>query len=287
MSPDRFEIDLTDANIDVTFTVSTTGASVPVVIDVTTLAHDLAGTPLFDPDAAPVLTVAPDRGSVAPDAPMAVHVTGSIPDGATALYAGVTVTIDRGADNAGVDAVTRVGVPLLLRGPRPWVETAAIDELAIPPVAAGQPARVEAVIRNTGDVHIRPTGRFTILQGDEVVATADLVGQTVLPGLARRLGAEWTPPDGLTGPLTVRLELDAPAASAERSDLPFPVAASSGDAPASAGGDRATQQPLGGGAGAADDDNNGGAARVIAAIVALLAILAVALAATRARSRTT
>jgi hypothetical protein len=153
-----------------------------------------------------------------------------------------------------------------------------IEDLAFAGSAEGQPPRVEAVIRDTGDVHIRPTGTFTILRDGQVVTTAPLHGEAVLPGLARRLGAAWSPPDGLRGPLTVRLDLDDPVATAERDGLDFPPPAvaptASGTGARSSG---QAQQPLGGSGSSGSKGSDSG--RIAVGLIALLLIIAVAIAA--------
>ncbi|MEY2448168.1 MAG: hypothetical protein QOH79_1644 [Acidimicrobiaceae bacterium] len=260
------------------FSVTATGSEpVTVVLSVSGLAHDLDGTPQFPDDAAPALRVEPTRATLVPGTPVTVRVTGAIPSGATALYAGLVATIEKPAAG-GVDVVTRIGAPLLLRGPQPWHPAATIEDLSLPAVAEGQPPRLEAVIRNTGDVHVRPTGTFTILRDGQVVGTADLHGEVVLPGLARRLGVAWSPPTGLQGPLTVRLDLSDPVASAQRDGLPFPVVATATTTPTF--GNRLpadAQQPLGGAGGSGSKGSDAGL--IVAAIVALLLIIAVAIAA--------
>jgi hypothetical protein len=278
VSPDKVEADLPDRVVNLQVAISATGSqSVSIVLSISGLAHDLDGTPQFPDDAAPALRVDPTRATLVPGRPLTVRITGSIPDGMTALYAGVVAAIDN-APTGGVDVVTRIGVPLLLRGPQPWHPAAAIEDLALPSVAADQPPRIEAVIRNTGDIHIRPTGTFTVLANGQVVGTAALHGEVVLPGLARRLGVSWSPPAGLQGPLSVRLDLDDPPATLQRDGLPYPppAAPTTTAGGAAAGSTARSQQPLGGsGAGSKGSD----AGLIVAAIIALLLIIAVAIAA--------
>lgn len=269
-SPNRVEVDLPDRKVDVRVMISGS-ASEPttVALSISGLAHDLDGTPQFPDEPASSLTVSPNRVSLEPGASVEVRVSGSIPKAATALYAGLVAAIDKPL-TAGVDVVTRIGVPLLLRGPSPFHPAATIEDLSLPPVATGQPPRVEAVVRNTGDVHIRPTGRFTILKGDKVVATAVLKGEAVLPGLARRLGASWTPSAGLQGPLTARLVLDAPTATGQRDGLTYTRTGAATPPPAVVG---TVERP----------PPRHAPARTIVALIALLLIIAVAAAgATRA-----
>lgn len=255
------------------FAITATGSEpVPVVLSVTGLTHDLDGTPQFPDAASPALRVDPARATLVPGNPLTVRVTGAIPDGATALYAGVIAALEK-APAGGVDVVTRIGVPLLLRGPQPWHPSAAIEDLALPSTAAGQPPRIEAVVRNTGDVHLRPSGVFTVLKDGQVVGTAALHGEAVLPGLARRLGVAWSPPAGLQGPLTVRLDLDDPPATAQRDDLAYPPIAPTTAVGGSASASGAqTQLPLGGGPSEGSDTG-----LIVAAIIALLLIIGVAI----------
>jgi hypothetical protein len=74
------------------------------------------------------------------------------------------------------------------------------------PARAGGPIPVGAVVRNTGDVHVRPTGSARITYQGAVLATVDLQPQLVVPGSARRLTGAWNAPAGLTG--TVQLDAD-------------------------------------------------------------------------------
>ncbi|MEY2454743.1 MAG: hypothetical protein QOD92_4317 [Acidimicrobiaceae bacterium] len=258
------------------FAISATGSEpVSIVLSVSGLAHDLDGTPQFPDDAAPALRVDPASATLVPGTPLTVRVTGSIPDGTTALYAGLVTAIDKAPTAGGVDVVTRIGVPLLLRGPQPWHPAAAIDDVALPSTAPDQPPRIEAVIRNTGDIHIRPTGTFTVLKDGQVVGTAALHGEVVLPGLARRLGVAWSPPAGLQGPLTVRLDLDDPPATFQRDGVPYPPPAAPATTAggATSGSSDQSQQPLGG---RGADSKSGDSGFVIATIIALLLIIGVA-----------
>jgi P pilus assembly chaperone PapD len=283
VSPDKVEVDLFDRNIDLPFTISASQTQpVTVVLSISDLSHDLDGTPQFPDEPAPVLTVEPSRVTLAPGTSVNVRVTGSIPATATALYAGLVAAIDK-PPSTGVDVVTRIGVPLLLRGPQPWHPAAVIEDVALPSVAEGQPPRVEAVIRNTGDVHIRPSGTFTILKDGNVVGTAALHGDAVLPSLARRLGVSWSPPDGLRGPLTARLDLDEPASTGERDGLGYPPPV----AVPGAGAANGQAQPAGDARSRPGTTSNGGG-RILAALIALLLIVAVAVAGLlqRRRSRT-
>jgi hypothetical protein len=278
VSPDKVEVDLANRAVDLSFSISATGTdAVAVVLSISDLTHDLDGTPQFPDNPTPSLHVDPSRVTLVPGSPATVRVTGSIPDGKTAFYGGLVAALEKPA-TGGVDVVTRIGVPLLLRGPQPWHPAATIEDLTLPATATGQPARVEAVIRDTGDVHIRPTGTFSIAKDGQVVGTAALHGEAILPGLARRLGVSWSPPDGLKGPLTVRLDLDDPVATGQRDGLEFPPSAPAASAQSNSGtaASDQSQQPLGG---TGSSGSKSDAGRIIAGLVALGLIIAVAIAA--------
>lgn len=284
VSPDKVEVDLPDRTVDLSFGISATGSEpVPILLSVSDLTHDLDGTPQFPDSATPALRVEPSKATLVPGTPVMVRVTGSIPEGATAHYAGLIAVLEK-PPSSGVDVVTRIGVPLLLRGPQPWHPAAAIEDLTIPATPDGQPPRVEAVIRNTGDVHIRPSGTFTIVKDGQVVGTAVLHGEAVLPGLARRLGVSWSPPDGLTGPLSARLDLDDPVAAAQRDGLEYPSSAGPATSASSAAPSSGqAQQPLGAASSSGSKSDDSG--RIFAGLIALLLIIAVAIAAVLHRRR--
>jgi hypothetical protein len=102
---------------------------------------------------------------------------------------------------------------LLLRGPTPWTQTAAIVGAGLEPGTAAGTIGVYAAVANTGNVHLRPAAVATIRAGDATLATVALSPQVVLPGFARRLTGAWTPPPGFAGPVRIDVRMDDPTAT--------------------------------------------------------------------------
>lgn len=214
MSPDRVERDLAGRDIAETIRVQNDEKRpLRVTFSITGLAHDLEGTPQFPAGGPTGLRVQPTEALMLPGQIVSLNVTGRIPDGQPAVYAGVAITLPASGTGQ-VAVVNRVAAALLLRGPKPWVERLEVGEITLRPAGDGNGAVVQAVVRNTGNVHVKPAGRVTVTRPDgSLLGTYDLPGQNILPGLARTLGAPVQLPAGTSGPIGLEVRLAAPPAT--------------------------------------------------------------------------
>jgi hypothetical protein len=209
MTPAIVERDLSSRAVSAAVRVAN-GDPAPhdLTVEVTGLTHDLDGNPSFPPDPRAANALHPDVAAftLAPGASREVTVTGSIPAGAGGIDAGLVVAVV--APSGGQIGVrSEVAASLLFRGPKPWREAIQVEAVQMgAPARAGGPVPIGAVVRNTGDVHGRPTGTARITYQGAVLATVELHPQLVLPGSARRLTGVWNAPAGLTG--TVQLDAD-------------------------------------------------------------------------------
>lgn len=246
LSPALVELDLSSDAVELPFTVANNEVfPVRVRAQVLAVRQQLDGTLHYE-GGVEGLAALPGDLVLEPGERQQVRVTGSL--GGTARYAGLVVE-PRRADvrAAGVGAVetrTRLAAPLLLRGPGPHREAVEVTDVTLTPTDQERVFRVGALLRNTGDVHVRPRGTVTIRHPDgRDLGTADLPGTVLLPGAVRALdGGLWTAPAAAK---TVDLEavVEQPAASARRTVR----LDGTGPAPDGAGGDRpaAPAEPTG------------------------------------------
>ena len=190
-----------------------------VTMRVTGLGHDLIGSPtLIEPS---VMTKAIDlsvkRFELLPDQDRVVQVSGEIPPGHRGVYAAVVARYEplQGAneDNGQLKFKSEVAASLLLRGPRPWVQTVEVVDVSIAPGPKKGPFEVYAAVRNTGNVHVRPSGEITIFKDGKRIDRVLLPGKIVIPGFARRLIGTWNPKGQLTGRYTLEAKIRDPRAT--------------------------------------------------------------------------
>lgn len=216
IAPARLERDLPGRAVSVRMLlVNHDDAPRRVRLSVAGLGHDLDGTPQFlEPArATSALEVSDGEFVLEPGERREPVVSGAIPRGQRSLYAGILAEFSPLEPPRGqVEARARVASLFLLRGPRPWVERVRVVDVGILPGERGRPLTVFAALRNTGNVHVRPTGRVRILRGSTLLDTVRLGAETVLPGYARRLVGSWTPPPGLGGALRLEAVLEDPPA---------------------------------------------------------------------------
>lgn len=209
MQPARVASDL-EQRADYRATVrNCTDERLRVTTTVAALGHDLDGAPAFFDSAEAEAAIAVSglgTFTLAPQAIRTMRVRATIPSGERSLYGGIVAEFERpdAAPGSSVTARQRVAGMLLMRGAKPWVETAAIRDVGLTPNGDGT-FIVFATVEDTGNVHIAPTGQVVIRQGGEVLDRVNLTGGTILPGFKRRLTGRWAPafvPDGsyrLTG----------------------------------------------------------------------------------------
>lgn len=220
ITPSRLQVDLTGRDVSVRILiVNNLDDPRRVRMSVAGLGHDLDGTPRFlEPsNATSALAVSPSQFVLQPAERKELSVQGAIPDGRAALYAAIIAAFEPLTPPTGqVETKTRVASLFLLRGPKPWVQTAKVVDVQVVPREGPGPLQVFAAVEDTGNVHIDPTGEITIYGADGAkLATVPLTGATLLPGFARRLFGTWTPPDGLSGPVRLVATIHNPDATGE------------------------------------------------------------------------
>lgn len=218
ISPARHEADLPSR--DISFTVLVTNLKSErqhIIMSAADLGHDLDGTPLFiEPPSRAVLSLSESDFFLDPSARKEIVVKGRIPQRERSHYAGIIAEFESIQQAAGVvEARSRVASLVLLRAPRPWVETAEVIDVGILPGSGEGPLVVYATLRNTGNVHIRPTGRIMIFKDNQLLDTIPLERAIVIPTFARRFKGNWTPPPGLTGRLRLLAIFEDPSAQGE------------------------------------------------------------------------
>lgn len=220
ISPARVEQDQGTRIVSMRFQIAN-GEQSPrrITMSVSGLAHDLGGAPQFLEPAEATEALRLDATSFTLDAGERRTVTaiGAIPDGKPALYAAVIAEFAPTDGSATADTRSRVASLLLIRGPKPWRQTVSIEDAGFLPGPSEGTLTVFAAVKDTGDVHVRPTGTARIVKDGVVLATLTLKPEVVLPGYARRLVATWRPPAGLTG----RVTLDVTTSPAARRTAAF------------------------------------------------------------------
>ncbi|MFN2643085.1 MAG: hypothetical protein ABR548_14560 [Actinomycetota bacterium] len=206
ISPVKWEKDLTDTGVSGQIMLINHEATPrKISVMVTGLGHDLDGSPEFleNSSAKDALHVDADSFVLEPAGRKTLAFTGKIPDGEHGLYAAVVAEFAPLTPQAGqIEVRSRVASLFLLRGPKPWVQTIDVVDAGILSGTSGSEVNVFAAAKDTGNVHVRPSGTVKITQGQTVLATVALKAENILPGFARRLVGKWTPPAGTTGKLT-------------------------------------------------------------------------------------
>ena len=108
-------------------------------------------------------------------------------------YVSILASIGSGAATQGGVAVgQRIGSLVLLRVAGEIVEQAELAKLSAPALAAKGPITLDVLVRNTGNVHIRPAGVITVKGtfGGEITKLP-LEQKNVLPDSERAFSATW------------------------------------------------------------------------------------------------
>jgi hypothetical protein len=214
ITPIKFENDLTGRDVDGKVTLVNHEADPRrITVSVTGLGHDLDGSPEFLEHAAAAQQMHVNQTSFVldPGASKDVAFTASIPANERSLYAAIIAEFAPLTPGAGqIEVHSRVASLFLLRGPKPWRQEVEVVDVGLIPGAPGQPVTVFAAAKDTGNVHIKPTGTVKIFKGSTLLTTTKLTAQTILPGFARRLTGTWTPDGPVTGKLTFDVTLFSP-----------------------------------------------------------------------------
>ncbi len=196
-----------------------------ITLSLAALGHDLDGAPQYI--ASSVVTnafkLSATSFSLSKDQRKSITVSGAIPASQPSIYFGVLAAYERAGQTQGssVETHSRLASEFLLRGPKPWNERLQIADVGALP-GPGKNVTVYAVVKNIGNVHVRPTGTFTVSTGNSKLVTLAFALNAahkpgaVIPGYARRYTAVWAPPAGLSGSFTVTAQTVSPAARASK-----------------------------------------------------------------------
>jgi hypothetical protein len=187
-----------------------------IFMSIAGLGHTLDGAPTFLPNDVVVdhMSVSERQFVLDVGERKELVVNGEIPPGKHGVYAAVIARFEPlDQDSGTVDVRTRVASLFLLRGPRPWKQTIEVVDVGITPGEKGKPLLVFAAAKDTGNVHVNPTGKIDIFKQGRFIDTVKLEGQTILPGFARRIAGEWNPKGKLTGRYTLKAHLRDPDAT--------------------------------------------------------------------------
>ena len=191
-----------------------------LVLTVTGLSHDLEGGPAFEgappPEARMRLSHA--RITLPAGGRQTIRMSARIPDGVGGLYAGVVATLETPPGSGEVVVRRRVAGSVLVRGPRPWNESCVVESINLEGPASAP--RLVAAVRNTGDVHQRPSADVRVFRNNKQIASEKLTAEVVLPGSARNLRARWDPPAGPLAGLSYESDL---CGATKRFSPPTPV----------------------------------------------------------------
>jgi hypothetical protein len=225
ITPSQTELDLSGRLYQTNLTLfNHDPATYKVDLSLEALGHDLDGAPEYIPSSvvSKAFSLSSTSFSLAQGQKKQVTLKGAIPATAHSIYLGVIAAYTRPGQQAGssVEIRTRLGSEFLLRGPKPWTERLQITDVGALP---GKSATLYAIVKNLGNVHVRPTGTFTVSKAGRVIArfafalNAAHKPGAVIPGFSRRYTASWTPPADLTGTFTVTAVTQDPAASGSKS----------------------------------------------------------------------
>jgi len=222
ISPAQTELNLPGRSYETTVTLfNHDPTTYNVSLSLAALGHDLDGAPqyLASSIVTNAFTLSATSFSLGQNQKKAVTLKGAIPGSQRSIYFGVLAEYARAGATQGssVETRTRVASEFLLRGPKPWDERLNIEDVGALP-GPGTNVTIYAVVKNTGNVHVRPTGTFTVSSpGHDLVTLRFALNAArkpgaVIPGFARRYTAVWAPPAGLSGSFTVTAQTLSPAA---------------------------------------------------------------------------
>ena len=139
-------------------------------------------------------SVSPREFLLAPGAEEAVTFLIEVPENAPpgGHYMSILASLGSGGTTQGVAVGQRIGSLVLLRVAGEVVEQAQLADFIAPAFAAKGPIEFDVVLRNTGNVHLRPVGEVVITGtfGGEV-ARLPLEQRNLLPDSERSFSATW------------------------------------------------------------------------------------------------
>lgn len=226
ITPSQTERDLPGHSFETTLTLfNHDPVTYKVDLSLQALGHDLDGAPEYLPSSivSGAFSLSTTSFSLSQGQRKQFTLKGAIPAAAHSIYLGVIAAYSRTDQQAGssVETRTRLGSEFLLRGPKPWSQRLQITDVGVLP-GAGKSATLYAIVKNVGNVHVRPTGTVAVSKNGKVIAQLPFALNAahkpgaVIPGFSRRLIAAWTPPSDLTGTFTVTATTQDPSATASK-----------------------------------------------------------------------
>jgi hypothetical protein len=227
ISPAQTEVDLSGRSYGTTITLfNHDPTTYNVTLSLAALGHDLDGAPqyLASSVVSGAFSLSATSFSLGQNQKKSVTLKGAIPASQRSIYFGVLAEYARSGATQGssVETRTRIASEFLLRGPKPWNERLSIVDVGALP-GPGSDVTVYAIVKNIGNVHVRPRGTFTVSASGHNLVTLpfalNAAGKpgAVIPGFARRYTAVWKPPAGLTGSFTVTAQTVTPPSELSKS----------------------------------------------------------------------
>ena len=179
----------------------------------TQMLHDLDGTPKYvaSNKVSSAFSISKTSASVAPGAKTVVTLSGAIPAGEKSMYVAVISTYRAAGQTQGSSVAirTQIASQFLLRGAKPWDETAKLVDVGFMPGGTAKKRQVYGIVRNDGNVHVRPITVVTIFDKGKKIATVKLEKDrdpppAIFPKLSRRMLGTWLPKGPVSNEVTLQ-----------------------------------------------------------------------------------
>ncbi|OGC21588.1 hypothetical protein A2310_02180 [candidate division WOR-1 bacterium RIFOXYB2_FULL_37_13] len=230
VSPAKIELVLTESSKDIPITFKNTGdTAVQVKIYVEGLTQTLERGIDFAPNTGGVFSgisnieLNPKEFTVEGGKEQIVRATFNKPEGNSGggLYAVIFFEskVDKSSDlstggNAGVDAVSRIGIISEMTIPGETIKTAKVDKVYVAQRSANAPIEFFSAVENTGNIHFLPSGFIKIKDSSgNLLGNIPVEPAKIFPGGVRDLRAIWETTSLSAGEYTIESEIEGTSAS--------------------------------------------------------------------------
>jgi hypothetical protein len=216
LSPVRLEADVPTGPYTFPVTIANRGpVAAGIQLASATLNQAAGGAPTFGPPGSAPLAISTPTFDLGPGQQRSVPVTATITSATAGLYAAVLATVGPVNPPPGnILSRERLAALVELTGPGTAHRTATISDIGAAGGRQSGQVTFSALVRDSGNVLISPTGTAQISSGADVLATVPLGTQRILPGSAVTFSGAWDSPAALNGPVSVHVDLTDPGADA-------------------------------------------------------------------------